>query len=225
MTTNKWEQFAENFEEKNNYVVGLHDIHIVKEHLRTFTELGHVLELGCGNGTYTQCFLDSASNITATDLSEDMVAVTQNRFSTHTTVTVEQADCFNLRYSNSTFDTVFMANLLHVVPNPEAVLHECFRVLKEGGKVIAISFTLHEMSFLNRLLLKYRYLRTYGAKSSKSIPFTPELALDISRSAGFIENHAIVIGKNVKAVVLTALKPIQQEESNGTQNTSETRVL
>ena len=207
MTTNKWEKFADSFEENNNYVVGLNDIKIVKDSFSSFSDSGNVLELGCGNGTYTECFVDSSIDITATDLSEDMVSVAVKRFKNTENVTVEQADCFNLKYSESSYDTVFMANLLHIVPNPEALLSECFRVLKDGGQLIVVSFTLHGMTFLNQLQLKYRYLKTYGSKSSKSIILTPELAEKMSEISGFKNIKTSLIGKSVKAVLFTAEKP------------------
>jgi len=206
VTNNKWEQFAKSFEERNNYVVGIKDIQTVKDELSLLSDIGKVLELGCGNGTYTQCFTESASKIIATDISEDMVSVTRDRFNGQEIVDVEKADCFDLPYQDSSFDTVFMANLLHIIPNPETALSECFRVLKDDGKLVIASFTLHGMSFLNKILLKYRYMRMYGAKSSSAIILTPQLAEDMAKSAGFQFVTSKLMGADVKAVYLTAAK-------------------
>jgi len=155
MKINKWEKFADSFEEKNNYVAGLENIKLVKNSLSSLSNLGEVLELGCGNGTYTKCFVNSSTHITATDISEDMLSVTRKIFKNTENITIEQADCFNLKYSDNSFDTVFMANLIHIVPDPEALLSECFRVLKNGGKLVVVSFTLHGMTFINQLRIKY----------------------------------------------------------------------
>lgn len=209
MTINTWEQFAASFEEKNNYVVGLKDISAVKEALASFAELGNVLELGCGNGTYTESIAAAATAIVATDVSEDMVAVTRERFNTSSHIHVEQADCFNLTYPDNSFDTVFMANLLHIVPDQPALLSECLRVLKDGGRLIVVSFTLHGMTFLNQLALKYRYVKTYGNKSSSNAPLSPELAKSLCQQSGFHDPQARLIGHNVKAVLLTANKEIK----------------
>ncbi|OAN17977.1 methyltransferase type 11 [Photobacterium jeanii] len=203
---NKWEQFASSFEEKNNYVVGIKDIQRVKVALLSVTNLGKMLELGCGNGTYTSCFVDSASHITATDLSEDMVAVTKERFDGIEHVTVESADCFALPYEDNSFDTVFMANLLHVIPEPERALAEANRVLKPEGKLMAMSFTLDGMSFFNKLGLKYRFVKTYGAKSGSSTMMTPQLASSLASTAKFENITTQVLGKSVKAVYLSATK-------------------
>lgn len=208
MTDNKWEQFARTFEDSNNYVVGIKDIQTVKSELRLLSDTGNVLELGCGNGTYTECFIESASRIVATDISEEMILVTRDRFESQETVQVEKADCFNLQYQDSSFDTVFMANLLHVIPTPEVALSECFRVLKSGGKLIVVSFTLHGMSFFNKIMLKYRYMRKYGVKSSSAIIITPQLAEKMTKSLGFQAITTELLGSNVKAVFLTAKKSL-----------------
>lgn len=206
MSENQWEQFAKNFEENNNYVVGINDIQNIKNMLSSLSSTGHILELGCGNGTYTECFIASASKIVATDISEPMVSVTRERFEGQKMIQVERADCFNLPYESASFDTVFMANLLHVIPNPEVALSECFRVLKEGGKLVIASFTLYQMSFLNKTLLKYRYMRKYGAKSSATFMLTPQLAAGMTASSGFKNVTAELVGSKVNAVYLTAHK-------------------
>lgn len=207
MTINTWDKFSETFEENNNYVVGIKDIEIAKDHLSSLVDTGYCLELGCGNGTYTPCLLKSASHIITTDLSENMVQTTKAKFSEHSNIQVEQADCFKLTYSDESFDTVFMVNLLHVIPTPDKALAECFRVLKKGGRVIILSFTLHNMTFLNQLCLKYRYVKTYGSKSASSITLTPQLAAQLAEQADFetIENK--MIGSKVKAVFFAAVKP------------------
>ncbi|HAS61808.1 MAG TPA: methyltransferase type 11, partial [Vibrio sp.] len=66
---NKWEEFARNFEDSNNYVVGIKDINRVKQRLEQHSKLGSLLELGCGNGTYTSSLIYAAKSIVATDVS------------------------------------------------------------------------------------------------------------------------------------------------------------
>lgn len=58
-----------------------------------------------------------------------------------------------------------MANLLHVIPEPEKAAPEGRRVLKEDGRLIVISFTTEAMTLFSKLGIAYRYLRTYGKPS------------------------------------------------------------
>jgi len=86
-----WSKFAEQFEQKNKYVVGEKDMDIVLESVSKLQPLNTTLELGCGNGTYSKIIAKKASNLTVTDLSKEMVNVTKTRLKQAKNVTVEQA--------------------------------------------------------------------------------------------------------------------------------------
>ena len=50
-------------------------------------------------------------------------------------------DMFHLPYADGSFDAIIVANALHIVPAPEKALAEMRRVLKDGGVLIAPTFT------------------------------------------------------------------------------------
>ena len=77
-------------------------------------------DVGCGNGTYSEILIGEAEHLTATDFSDEMVTSSKERLKDLGNVTVEKADCFDLPYSDCSFDTIFMANLLHVIPEPHS---------------------------------------------------------------------------------------------------------
>ena len=130
-----WSEFADDLEEQTNYVVGENDIEVTKTFLAQQQTLGKTLELGCGNGTYSKILIREAEYLTATDFSDEMVAVSKKRLKGIGNISVEKANCFSLSYPDSSFDTVFMANLLHVIPEPEKAVAEGKRVLKKNGKL------------------------------------------------------------------------------------------
>ncbi|NAX19755.1 class I SAM-dependent methyltransferase [Vibrio sp. V39_P1S14PM300] len=200
MSHNHWEQFSRNFEAKNNYVVGEDNVRRIKQRLSAITSVGKLLELGCGNGTYTECFVEQATSVTATDLSDAMLAVTAQRFENEPKVHVEKANCFFLPYKDDTFDTVFMANLLHVIPNQERALMEVRRVLKPAGRLYILSYTQHEMSLWERCKLRFRYTLAYRTKPRHAIVLTPSLTESFCRAAGFNEVQCQMLGSKVKAV-------------------------
>ncbi len=51
---------------------------------------------------------------------------------------------------DNVFDGVLMANLLHIVLAPMAVLMESHRILKDNGRIVIVDFTGYGMSFVNR---------------------------------------------------------------------------
>jgi ubiquinone/menaquinone biosynthesis C-methylase UbiE len=199
-----WSKFANDFEERTNYVVGKNDIEIIETFLSKQKALGRTLEVGCGNGTYSKILILEAENLTATDFSDEMVAVAKERLKGVENVSVEKANCFNLSYPDSSFNTVFMANLLHIIREPEKAVAEGKRVLKKNGRLIVISFTTEGMTFFNRLGMIYRYLKTYGKPSPTAQRLTVQKTRDMLKNCGFEIEEAKLIGNKSKAIFIIA---------------------
>ena len=199
-----WSKFANDFEERTNYVVGKNDMELIETFLSKQKALGRTLEVGCGNGTYSKILILEAENLTATDFSDEMVAVAKERLKGVENVRVEKANCFNLSYPDSSFNTVFMANLLHIIREPEKAVAEGKRVLKKNGKLIVISFTTEGMTFFNRLGMIYRYLKTYGKPSPTAQTLTVQKTRDMVKNCGFEIEEAKLIGNKSKAIFIIA---------------------
>ena len=199
-----WSKFANDLEERTNYVVGKNDIEVIKTFLTEQKTLGKTLELGCGNGTYSKILIREAEYLTATDFSDEMVAVAKERLKGVENVSVEKANCFNLSYPDSSFNTVFMANLLHIIREPEKAVAEGKRVLKKNGKLIVISFTTEGMTFFNKLGMIYRYLKTYGKPSPTAQTLTVQKTRDMVKNCGFEIEEAKLIGNKSKAIFIIA---------------------
>ena len=198
-----WSKFADDFEERNNYVVGYEDMDLILEKVKQQKDLKDTLELGCGNGTFSKVLISEATQLTATDYSDEMVNAATNRLKEIENIKVEKADCFNLPYPDSSFDTVFMANLLHIIPEPEKAILECKRVLKKGGKIIIVSFTTDGMSIINKIIMIYRYLITYGKPSPFAQNLTLKTAEQMLANNGFKVEESKLLGNKVKAVFST----------------------
>ncbi len=100
-----------------------------------------VLELACGTGQLTFSLYKKVAGWEATDFSEKMIEEAKARarvFNLPITFTVQ--DATNLPYEDGKFDTVVIANALHIMPNPDKALTEIQRVLKKGGLLIAPTF-------------------------------------------------------------------------------------
>ena len=199
-----WSKFADDLEERTNYVVGKNDIEIIKTVLAGQKNLGKTLELGCGNGTYSKVLIREADDLTATDFSDEMVAVSKNRLKGIENISVEKANCFNLSYLDSSFDTVFMANLLHIIPEPEKAVAEAKTVLSKNGKLIVISFTTEGMTFFSRLGMVYRYLKTYGKPPPSAQTLTVQKTRKMLEECGFKIEEAKLVGNKSKAIFLSA---------------------
>lgn len=208
MQEKMWSRFAENFENLNNYVVGKEDMVLAKNEVAKIANLGYLLELGCGNGTYTNILEKNAKNILATDFSSEMIDVSKKRFEKNTNIEVFQANAMELPFENETFDTVFMANLLHIVSDCDKVLQEANRVLKPNGKIILLDFTTFGMRFFDKLGMIYRYLKTYGkpSKKAQNPTLSPKKMNKFLEKNNFKDANSKLIGNKSKAVLAVALK-------------------
>ena len=200
-----WSKFAADFEERTNYVVGNDHIELIKAVLSKQTDLGNTLELGCGKGTYSEILAREARHLTATDYSDEMVAVSTQRFESLENVTVEKADCFSLTYPEFSFDTVVMANLLHVIPEPEKAVEECKKVLTRDGRLIIVSFTTEGMTVFSKLGMIYRYLKTFGKPPPTAHKLTVQKTKTMLSDCGFKVDEAKLIGNKSKAIFVNAV--------------------
>lgn len=98
-----------------------------------------VLELATGPGLIANHIADKASKVVATDFSPEMINQAKKN-GTADNVVFEIADASDLSYADKSFDIVVIANALHVIPNPEKVLGEIDRVLKDGGLLICPTY-------------------------------------------------------------------------------------
>lgn len=199
-----WSRFAKDFEERNLYVVGKKDTALVHREVSKLTELQKVLELGCGNGTYSKILENNATELTATDFSDEMVAASAKRLANYGKITVAKADCCNLPFANASYDTIFMANLLHVIADPAKALKESRRVLKKDGRLVILSFTSEAVGIISKIMMIYRYLKVYGKPSPHSRTLTVNMAEQMLVKNGFTVSESRLIGDKMKAIFIVA---------------------
>ncbi len=201
-----WSKTAGDFEEKNNKIIGKESMYIVLDALDEERNLGNTLELACGNGTYSKVLVRHAEMLTCTDFSEEMVAESKKRLKNFTNIKIEQANCFQLQYADNSFDTVFMANLLHIIPTPEKALIEAKRVLKPNGQIIILDFTTKGMKFFDKIRMLYLFLKFYGKPPKGGKNIDDKQLKTMFYNTGLDVNYAKIIGGKSKAVFGKAIK-------------------
>ena len=98
--------------------------------------LKDVLEIACGTGIVTRQLRDSLAStvqIVATDLNPGMFAFAQSKFGANENVEWQEADAGALSFADGSFDAVVCQFGVMFVPDKEAAMRECHRVLKPGG--------------------------------------------------------------------------------------------
>lgn len=98
-----------------------------------------VLEVAAGTGLVTKELAPVVETLVAADASPEMLAALGGRLAMCGASNVEifPADVMALPFDDAMFDAVVVANLLHLLPNPERALAEIRRVLRPGGLLCA----------------------------------------------------------------------------------------
>jgi phosphatidylethanolamine/phosphatidyl-N-methylethanolamine N-methyltransferase len=102
---------------------------------------GRILEVGVGTGISLPGY-SSRNRIIGIDLSEAMLRKARRRvvqLSLTNVESLEVMDAQNLSFPDASFDVVVASHVISTVPDPEAALDECARMLKPGGEMILIS--------------------------------------------------------------------------------------
>jgi phosphatidylethanolamine/phosphatidyl-N-methylethanolamine N-methyltransferase len=102
---------------------------------------GRILEVGVGTGISLPGY-SRQNRIIGIDLSEEMLRKAQRRvaeLSLTNVETLEVMDAEHLSFADASFDVVVANHVISTVPNPEAALDECARMLRPGGEMILLS--------------------------------------------------------------------------------------
>ena len=202
-----WGRLASNFHRDNLYVTGVKVNQMIRGWLvEQFNEGDVVLELGCGTGFYSEMVIGRVKQLTATDLAPEMIEQAKRNLAQCTNVEVRIEDCYSTSFKDNVFDGVLMANLLHIVMDPLAVLMEGHRVLKDNGRIVIVDGTGYGMSFVKKMTLGIRYLRRYGRPCSYGRNLRPEELVGMVREAGFVVEESKLLGEDTKAVCLRGKK-------------------
>lgn len=90
-----------------------------------------ILDLGCGDGTLSCKIKEFGSQVSAVDLSPDMVEKTKDKG-----INAFVMSATNIEFTNE-FDAVFSNAVLHWVKTPEVAIKEIFNSLKSDGRFVA----------------------------------------------------------------------------------------
>lgn len=112
---------------------------------------GRVLEVAAGTGLVTMAIGPVVRELVATDYAEEMVRKLAERVQRIPSVSCETVDLYALPYPPASFEAVFAANVLHLVPDLAEALTCLRRVLAPGGLLVVPTY-LHAETFRASML-------------------------------------------------------------------------
>ena len=201
-----WSRFADTYDQQQEYVAGKSFLNEINAELRLLSDLGDVVELGCGTGKFSEAIAQSADSLLATDLSEVLLEKARQRLNEHHKIRFQTQNCMATSFPHAQFDTVFMANLLHVIENPRRVIQESHRILKPDGKLIIVTYTSYGMKILDKFKLAIRFLRSWGKPPRHTHNFSPQGLSSLLQANGFSVTASKLLGEKTRALYVIAKK-------------------
>lgn len=112
------------------------------------TRVDKILEIGCGDGIFTQRLRGTDAQIMATDITPAVVSRSKAKLS-FPGLKYKIEDCEKLSFKEGSFSIVCGVSILHHVEIKKTI-QECYRVLRNGGKLF---FT--EPNYLNPIIFLF----------------------------------------------------------------------
>jgi ArsR family transcriptional regulator len=135
-------------------------------------EPGDVLDIASGDGVLAELLAPLARRITCLDISQRVVEAGKRRLKDFNNVEFRIGDMHDLPLPDETFDTVLLMHALTYTRDPGSVLAEAARVMKSGGKLLAV--TLH----------RHRHRKVVKPYNHLNLGFTPGELEEVAKAAG-----------------------------------------
>lgn len=149
-----------------------------------------ILEFGCGTGTTAVHHAPHVQHIDATDISEKMLEIGRGkaREAGIANITFTRGTLAEFNAEDASLDGVLGLNVIHLLPDRQAVFAEVARILKPGGIFVSSTVCLGH-SFLRFIKLVAPLGKMMGLMPDVFILTEEELANEVTRAGLKIERH------------------------------------
>ncbi len=97
---------------------------------------GHALNLGTGEGDYDRMIAGHCTQLVGCDVNEEDLAHARNLNANVPNLRYEPANALDLSYSDASFDLIVSCEVIEHVGQPQKMVQEMARVLRQGGIAI-----------------------------------------------------------------------------------------
>ena len=157
-----------------------------------------VLDVGTGTGFLALLLAELGYRVVGIDLAPDMLEIAQSKCTNEITPRFELGDAAAPSFPDSSFDVIISRHLLWTLLDPVRAFCNWHRLLRPGGRVIAID-SLNPSP-------RQPQLTTYSEEVLKALPLRhpgkPDPALELFKATGFTD---------ARAERLKSIEEIQQE--------------
>ncbi len=173
---------------------------------RFLTPNMRILEFGCGTGTTAVHHAPHVLHIDAIDISENMLEIGRGkaREARVENITFTRGTLTEFSAETASLDAVLGLNVIHLLPDRQAVIAEVVRILKPGGIFVSSTVCLGH-SYLRFIKLAAPLGKLLGLMPDVFILTETELASEVT-NAGFVIERQWHHGKKGIAVFMVARK-------------------
>ncbi len=140
-----------------------------------------VLEVGCGPGEASETIAASGAAVEAIDISDRMVELARGRG-----VDARVGDVQDLPFEDGSFDAALSAWMLYHVPDVERGIAELSRVLRPGGRLVAVTNRVEHLREL-RVLLGGERATPFSDENARSLLQQAFARVEERDAGGWIE--------------------------------------
>lgn len=152
-----------------------------------------ILEVGCGDGSFTKELVKFSPDVTAIDISESQIAENAKRF---TGITFRQHDVAEtFPFNNNAFDVIWCSEVLEHLFDPAFALREMNRIIKPGGKLL-VTVPYHGR-LKNILIALFNFDQHYTPSNPHIRFYTNKTLSRIAREAGFTDVKVETCGMDI----------------------------
>jgi SAM-dependent methyltransferase len=153
-----------------------------------------VLEVAAGTGLLTVHLARRARRVVCTDFSPRMLRIAEKKLAVFPNAQTALADAADLPFRSGSFDLVVCSHALHVMAAPEIAIREFRRVLRPGGRVIAVTLLDGEMNLAMLARSAFTFLPRFGCPPCRR---TLRLGgfVDLVGSSGLVVEEAVIVAQ------------------------------
>jgi ubiquinone/menaquinone biosynthesis C-methylase UbiE len=151
-----------------------------------------ILEVGCGDGSFTRSLAEHSSRVTAVDISASQI---ERNARAHPEITFVQHDLAQpLPFPKDAFDVIWCSEVLEHLFDPGFALHEMHRVLSPGGRLL-VTVPYHGV-FKDVLIALFKWDEHFTPTNPHIRFFTRNTLARLAASAGFADIKTTTCGMN-----------------------------
>jgi SAM-dependent methyltransferase len=160
--------------------------------LREIARDAAILEVGCGDASFTRSLAEYSSRVTAVDLSASQI---KRNARAHPEIKFVQHDVAQpFPFADEAFDVIWCSEVLEHLFDPGFALREMQRVLARGGRLL-VTVPYHGV-IKDVLIALFKWDEHFSPANPHIRFFTRKTLSQLAASAGFVEVETSTCGMN-----------------------------